>query len=577
MQFLRNFLLFLILVPLSGTATELSAVPLDASKKATYSSLLSSSGGLGLTESVYAAKLHDPLAEAKRIFSGVGVKIHKERRSKALFDGKLDLYTFSFGKIPLEECSIRVHTASGRPELVQIDLPNTPIRAIAQNFLALDEIYRPGRKKIQSAHRIYLCENDSVVPAWKILVGRDLDTAMVMVINAQDGTVLREQPISFHNITADVFVDNTYESLETKDLLYHNGGEELDGQYFSVYGVGIDTERAVTDSGHYVFDPADEEDFFDQIQTYYNAEQAVSWFLSLGHKFSGLPFAIFTRANLENNARYIPPTDNAPAMIRLGAPDGIMMQNLARDGDVITHEIGHHVINDYITSKSDEAFVLHEGLADFFTFAMTGNPNLAESVMVNAPFLRSVYDLPGIGLDDPRNPPDNPHVAGLYLASFLWDILTETGDDFAKIAYSSLSYLPADSADLSDVVLGLLHATQNFYASDLDKQEQTKCLILVRGIARGFAPYLPDVDTSACDVDIEQQVSLRKQEIQVLKQEGEPKPKGRPLVSCAVIANDRQQSDLPFALWLFAVPMLLCCAMFLNRRSSGKMVEERHE
>lgn len=57
-----------------------------------------------------------------------------------------------------------------------------------------------------------------------------------------------------------------------------------------------------------------------------------------------------------------------------------MLTNLPVDADVIGHEFGHHIIYQTITSVSGESLILHEGLADYFTFAHTKDDSLGESI-----------------------------------------------------------------------------------------------------------------------------------------------------------------------------------------------------
>ena len=71
----------------------------------------------------------------------------------------------------------------------------------------------------------------------------------------------------------------------------------------------------------------------------------------------------------KNNALYVPKeTETDAAKIMIGNGDGNILKNLPQDREVISHELGHHIIYHHITQTSGESLILHEGLADFFTF-----------------------------------------------------------------------------------------------------------------------------------------------------------------------------------------------------------------
>jgi hypothetical protein len=125
----------------------------------------------------------------------------------------------------------------------------------------------------------------------------------------------------------------------------------------------------------------------------------------------------------------------------------------------VSHEFGHHVVYDAISNTArKESVMLHEGLADFFTQAKSGNSCLGPSVCPeNSPLpscklqesrcLRSaennlryndeLYSSPVFSADQ--------HLQSLVLSGFLWDLRTSGDmptDLVSSYAFEALSYVP---------------------------------------------------------------------------------------------------------------------------------------
>ena len=232
-----------------------------------------------------------------------------------------------------------------------------------------------------------------------------------------------------------------------------------------------------------IFDYHDTDKRMAQVSTFAHANLMLQWFEQLGFSWYGNErVMLLVHANYDpmrnyknpNNAFYAPPLrgqdgSRSAAQIRVGDGDGHTLQNLALDGDVIAHEFGHHVIFQYLPATGGQAGAIHEGLADYFTFARTGNPCLAESTcppgsdacqlrgqcMRYADHGYTWHDLQGLGV----------HIEGQALSAMLWDLRTEfglTADDVNRLAFDAVQHFTAQT-QLRDFIDSLLMADRNAF------------------------------------------------------------------------------------------------------------------
>ena len=232
-----------------------------------------------------------------------------------------------------------------------------------------------------------------------------------------------------------------------------------------------------------IFDYPDTDKKMAQVSTFAHANLMLQWFEKLGFSWYGNdPVTLIVHANYDpvrkrknpNNAFYAPPThwkdgSRSGPHILVGDGDGLNLQNLALDGDVIAHEFGHHVIFQYLPATGGQAGAIHEGLADYFTFARTGNACLAESTcplgskacqldgqcMRYAEHNYSWHDLQGMGV----------HIEGQVLSAMLWDLRTEfglTADNVNKLAFNAVRHFTSQT-QLRDFIDSLLMADRNLF------------------------------------------------------------------------------------------------------------------
>ena len=188
---------------------------------------------------------------------------------------------------------------------------------------------------------------------------------------------------------------------------------------------------------------------FDQVNAYWHADRFLHDYLgSLG--YAGPPESLIVRvhAPLEHNVAV---TSGRFVLLGLAIPG--FTRDAARGHDIIYHELVHAVMYGKDIQPGGlhrEASALHEGLADYFAAATTGDPSLGEWVYLLFPNGATRVDMPV----DPWNhahydqlsfasaPPSSPWANGMILSSALWDLRASLGTACDSLVLESLDYLP---------------------------------------------------------------------------------------------------------------------------------------
>lgn len=230
---------------------------------------------------------------------------------------------------------------------------------------------------------------------------------------------------------------------------------------------------ATEPSGAFLYERDDPR--FAEVSVFANAVKMLRWFESVNHEseFGCNPIelvidAVFDGDN-RNNARYFPGefTNDALPQIWVGAGDGSAAGygNMLFDFDVVAHELGHHFVYQTLKATTGEAAEIHEGLADFFVFAMTGDACLAESVCnaqsacaVANRCLRTAENTLKWG--DASLLGADAHVRSQVLSGMLWDLVTAKvfeRESAATLVLHALAYL-SERSGYRDLIEALIAA-----------------------------------------------------------------------------------------------------------------------
>ena len=261
------------------------------------------------------------------------------------------------------------------------------------------------------------------------------------------------------------FATYTLKGLDTSGYLTSN-------THSTVLYDGQSSDRAVATNGVYDFTSDTSSSEFMVTSAYTNVDRTITWFKSLGFKPPDRPMTVVTGALFDgsaNNAMYQPAVKGTKETIFIGLGDGEILKNLAVDADVVSHEYAHHVIFQNLQgiSQDEETLILHEGLADFFTFARTGDACLGESICpedsfacaIRAQCLRSAAN--EFTRSDLRAL-QQAHLQGQLISGFFWDLYLagHRASSLARLVLATLQLMPQVGV-ISDLVVGVVAADYN--------------------------------------------------------------------------------------------------------------------
>jgi len=508
------------------------------------------------------------------------------------------IYGVRCGRWFIDDASIALSWRDGRPVLGSVQLPRAPLSADIQTPPRPLAELRPARASADATPGIALADvGGEIAPVW-ITTEQDelLGTNWRVIVDGRTGSVVRSEPMQFHiadaashhrlsPLMANVFPRSPLDQVTSTEALTGIDGPGLDGPKLSVTSKDPATrDFAASFDGAVMLSPNVEadRDEFDLLQTWFGASQALAWFqneLGWTPATTTMPgkmaVEIHTTINgSPNNAGYFAATSpGALPTVRIGRGDGVILADLARDNDVVAHEIAHHVLYRAVTSARGASGIWHEGTADYLVYAMRGDPYLGRSIKPGAISLRSALIDPSRRLDDPRLRPIS-HELGEIWSAMLWAVREEVGTQFDRVVYYSADYLP-EQISLRDAMLALIEADRAL--SDAGGQpaptEQlaphgtvgpSYCAILKHGVARGLATTVATLDGAPCGLDL---ATLAEESRQFTALHAPRGKKGKNFSvsiagrKCAVIGNpDKDEAansgQLPLLILLGAIPLL---------------------
>ena len=491
------------------------------------------------------------------------------------------LYTFFLEDIPFCEFEVKATLYKGQtpailgriPQIAKdaLSVPSTnwPDFSSAWSFLENylydlhpEETRSPILLKKEKCYGIDI--ENAPLPLWSIHV-RFGDYSYKILTDEFD--IYQNFPLFFHANTAQI---QAYK-LNAKDGNLKTFSHEVAGTGYlentlfrtnTTSYVQAAAPRAFAEDHQFIYETTDRR--FDEASVFAHANNMISYFESLGfdstnEKSMLLKVHAFPLRNV-NNALYEPGTatvDGHPA-ISIGDGDGSIkgLQNLATDSDVISHEYTHHIVYTTLKSTVGESLIMHEGLADFFTFAKTGDSCLGESICPESSSMCYVRDtcLRTADIDlkynDSRYQRFPPHLKSQIISSFLWNLRPHMElTDISKLTYHALSYFVSDSG-FQDFIIALLLADKDLYSAN------HACAITAEAKNRGLDVFLENIDCTNSE-------SWKKEVEPTPVVEKSTSNDDSSLFSCGTvkeISPNRSQNSyrfLPFLLFLLPVFFLM--------------------
>lgn len=392
--------------------------------------------------------------------------------------------------------------------------------------------------RVNQVERCLFNEQGQLEPAWDFVISMD---EYQFSAQSNDHRVFAAAPRYFDavNATVQAYSPNIEFGTLTNFTISTNGDQTLSNPFF-VTEVASGSPRVTSSTHTFLYNGATTAS--SEASAFAYANQHLDFVTSKGYVWQGpKPMAVKVYASIRgnsNNALYTPASGTSAPNIQVGEGDGVLLKNLAFDSDVVSHELGHHVIYQSVTVIAGESLVIHEGLADFITFARTGDDCLGESICPEGTQMRSCQLTSNRCLRSANNTlvyndatyasfASQPHLQGQLISGWLWDIrkaATIPADTLTSLVLQALTYLPSD-ASISNLVAAVLYA-------DSVNGATYQSAIIAAANARGL-------DVATLKIDLANLQSSLKSQAPPAK---EPESK-KNFLGCAAIAGQHGQED----------------------------------
>ncbi len=424
---------------------------------------------------------------------------------------------------------------SNDAKIQSFDLTQDDILSILENRFQIH------RFRLTFIGKIWLPTAISLEPGYEFRVnadpslpGKSWGMPYALTVHAQTGEIIESSPLGFNLdgsalLYSENSVASSQEGLRKQILPELRNGALLTGKWVRVLNckqnlISYEDCPQVIRGKNGEFNVKIEDDRYDEVNAYYSVNRAIAWHRNImGDEMKkeygdfGLeyPLDVFVRVQRSlpggtttfDTASYLqngwsgtsPPVINIGTGWEPGQPeDKSRLHSLGKDADVFMHEFNHHVIARSIKETTEQSGGLHEGFADYFTYAITGNNTLAESVVSINSTSKALRTANILGTISEFYSRKDIHLAGEFWSTCLWDIRkilgTWKGDikEFDKIVWDSIDYLPVDAGYLQ-AVLAIIRSTENFAKQNNLDANNLKSKIIDSFKKRGFfADGAPD-------------------------------------------------------------------------------------
>ncbi|MBP6219450.1 MAG: hypothetical protein KA436_12775 [Oligoflexales bacterium] len=415
---------------------------------------------------------------------------------------------FSYQGTPICDLELKIVPSSlGSPlalgEVPQFDLTPSSVwpeqeaalKVAVNKFGVGTELYR--------ASRCYLAKGSSLLAVWKMVLRSPENLSYEIMSDAKE--IYKERALFFDledPINADIQAYHSNpRTSELEIFTIPTLGNMLTSEFFVTDTSASRSpvvQRASSENRKFIYDPKAIE--FAEASSFAHATTMHNFFKSIGYVWTEkkpLILKLHSAINgTQNNALYQPgdAAKSGQPTIFIGDGDGKLLQNLPIDSDVVSHEFGHHIIYRTLKETSGEALILHEGLADYFSFSMSKDSCLGESICVEGQqntcaiygkCLRTGDN--SIKYGDTTYLKLDPHLRGQMLSGFLLDLNKRLGADrMVQTVFNALGFLVYNS--------GFRHFLVSLMMADLKTETPDTCAIYEVATDRGLGTYLSNID-----------------------------------------------------------------------------------
>jgi len=243
-----------------------------------------------------------------------------------------------------------------------------------------------------------------------------------------------------------VYPTDPRQPLEERELFRLLPGPPLRSSILNMSDLLAPPVEPVTPGDYRLFP---EDPGFDQVNLYWHIDHYFHDFWGpLG--YAGLPDSLIVRIHFPLDPEVARVVGN---YITFGNPIPDWANEPTRSHDIVYHELGHAVFYGYGIQPGGphrEANALHEGLADYFAAAFTGDPAIGEWEYLRFPRGMTRVDQPNppwdmAHYDQVDYGPTGPGTSwanGMILSSTLWDLRQRLGSTCDSLVLEALAYVP---------------------------------------------------------------------------------------------------------------------------------------
>ncbi|MFK7872248.1 MAG: hypothetical protein AB8C84_03620 [Oligoflexales bacterium] len=427
-------------------------------------------------------------------------------------------------------------------------------------------------------------KEDAFYPVWRFYVFEN-DLPKVVWTDGNDFFQIRNQFFTAQATVRSLTKGLTLQEMRdvTVDLV---GNSFLESKYIKTEVTPA--EKAEESSHQFLYDYSNPK--IAENTSFIGVYETLRWLENLGYKWH-LPQAkvkivlhqdvVIGDQSYKNQAVYFAkdPKGSGDVIIQIADGDDVTLQHLPYEDDIASHEIGHHVVYQYLESVKqtetrgqtegvEHSGAIHEAFSDYFHAARKNDPCFGESVCleegdtlcyVRNQCLRILTNSIAYDTDLYWSLPGY-HLKSQLISGWFWDVRLHDGvtaSEWDQVVYSAVEFLP-EKAVYSDVLIGLA-------ASDIMHFEgKHLCLITETANARGFqndvAREIPD-----CKNYVSERLQEKKNRDSVNDGNGKVKT-----TYCGVIGQD---VNLPKYWWgVLFLPLLysICSQVLIVRFSLAK-------
>ena len=449
------------------------------------------------------------------------------------------------GNIPVVD-QVGTYSESDWPD--QSDSARVAMEGVARN----QGLSSSGAKVVKST-RCLMNEQGSLEPVWSFIISLE---GFQYDAWATPWRIANANP-RFMDATATI---RAYDPNQVQGALKDfsvtvNGDGTMTNDYFTTADYN-GAARSTSTSNSFVYGTSDTH--FAEASTFAYVNQQYDFVKSMGYSWVGAkPIKVITHATIQktvNNALYTPSDGTSSPTIQVGDGDGVVLKNLPYDADVVSHEFGHHVIYQSITTIAGDSLVLHEGLADFLAMSRTGDSCLGESICPSGSTLCQVPNKCLRTADNTLNYTDptytaisSAHLKGQLASGFLWDLRKNSGgipgDTLTKYLLEAIPYFPSN-ANYKSLVAAILYVDQKHSGT-------YQTMIVAAATARGLSPSSLGIDLTNLQSSIQSSGSSSSDDSSSSKKGG--------FLGCGTIGipGTEQGGSAWIVLILFALPLIL--------------------